>query len=338
MIDIANEVGVSRVAVSKVLHGTGGNNTRVSDETAERIRLAARRLNYRPNLIARQLAGKRSRIIGVVIDAQPWEVTYQSFSTMERVALDRGYRLMVGQVHGELGLMRAYSQDFSSRGVDGVICLAHSYPGISREACEIYAQHRNIVFYEKPDSKRTDHHCVCPDIRHGIREMVHYLHGKGCSRIALLRHIHAEGEYPVNRERDEGYAQGIRELGLPPMLRRITLPVEYGPQDLFGHIRDLVRDEQPDAILATNDLMALTVIRNLNDLGLRVPEDIRVSGHDNIYLGNRTIPALTTIDLRPEEVGRLAVDRVLDLIEGKAIPESERKMTVSPVIVPRESA
>jgi LacI family transcriptional regulator len=109
LADIASEAGVSTVTVAKALNRTGGKNARVGAATAARIREIATRLNYRPDSIAQQLAGKKSKIIGVVMDSCAPQTYHERLSKMEMYASHKGYKFMIGQSHEDIEKTKAYS-------------------------------------------------------------------------------------------------------------------------------------------------------------------------------------------------------------------------------------
>jgi LacI family transcriptional regulator len=107
LADIASEAGVSTVTVAKALNRTGGKNARVGAATAARIREIATRLNYRPDSIAQQLAGKKSKIIGVVMDSCAPQTYHERLSKMEMYASHKGYKFMIGQSHEDIEKTKA---------------------------------------------------------------------------------------------------------------------------------------------------------------------------------------------------------------------------------------
>ena len=104
---------------------SGVPSTRVSTEVREQIEEAARRMGYTPNLAARQLKGIRSGLIGVLIGSGAAPVLFERVIALERAALARGYRVLVGQIGRRFEQLEAYINDFIGRGLDGVVCMSH---------------------------------------------------------------------------------------------------------------------------------------------------------------------------------------------------------------------
>ncbi|MBN1555123.1 MAG: LacI family DNA-binding transcriptional regulator [Phycisphaerae bacterium] len=342
LADIAAIAGVSTVTVAKALNGTGGKNAGVGKATAERIRKIARKLEYRPNPIARQLRGLKSGIIGAIVDSNAPSVISQLISHMESEARAKGYRIMVGQSHGEIKQVEAYAADFADRGIDGVFCASWDYPDAQRGEFirRVFSRLDKVVFLGRPLVEEEVHHYVGTDTADGIRQLVHYLHGKGRKKIALLL---TNSQATVIARRIDGFLTATRQLGLsygPDMVYRIgvTDPQPITPEHLKKYIREFLLPNRVDAVIAQNDSLAMMTINTLMDSGLRVPEDVAVCGYDNNTLSEMYRPALTTIDQNTEDVAKAAIDMLITLIEGKEIPQEQRHVLVQPKLIARDSA
>lgn len=336
LIDIAQQAKVSRSVVSQVLLKTGGN-IRVSDITADRIRKVAHDLNYRPNIVARTLAGKSSNMIGVLLDTHAPLSYYELLLHMERIAAEKGYRFMVAQAHDDADRFMAYAEDFACRGIDGAICISHRY-NKGEQIARAYAQLKHVVFYHEPMAESKDMCFVQLDHAAGIRDATRYLLDQGRQRIGML--LLSTGSAPM-KARLDGYesACSLADMQVDPeLIRYIGKPTEVTPACLYGPVMELARTHRADAILATNDSIASMVIRLLVDAGLRVPQDVAVIGHDNLEWAELMYPRLTTIDPQNELVGGYMMQMLIDMIEGRQIQPDDRHRYVTPQLVVRESA
>lgn len=342
MSDIAVLAGVSKVTVAKALHQTGGKNAGVSKATAETIRKIARKLNYQPNIIARQLQGFKSCIIGVLVDSTGPAVMFDLLSKLEVQADTMGYRMMIGQTHGKIEQVESYASDFASRGVDGAFCMAWDSCNAERSQYvrKVFSQLQKIVFLGMPLVEEEVHHYVGTDIGAGIELLVRHMHARGRKKILLqVTNSPSAG----NQRRIIGYNAAVQKLGLnygPEMIHQIHFQpiLENYHHDLDRFVERMVTHDKPDAILATNDWFAMQMINRLIRMGVRVPEDIAVSGFDNAWLADTYRPALTTIDQNNQATAVAAVDMMVSLIEGKVIPQEERHVKIDPILVVRESA
>ena len=211
LIDVAQYAGVSRSAVASVLLGSAGKGVRVSEETSCRIREAARKLDYRPNAVAQTLAGKRSYIIGAIIDRYAPIPSYTKLSEMENQAAKLGYRFMVGQTHGEYELYKKYASDFVSHGVDGIICLSHNYPDTGSAIFQFLSKFKNIVFVEKPMEIDNNTCFVEVDIADGVRQSIEHLYHRGKKRIGILS---MDDLYAATQSTFNAYHQTLNKYGL----------------------------------------------------------------------------------------------------------------------------
>ena len=333
LIDVAHAVGVSRTTVARVLLGSGKKNVRVGAKTVQAIRRAAEELDYQPNAAARQLAGKRSGVIGVVIDSCVAEIQSNRLSIMEREAAREGFRFMIGQSHDEPDRIQACVQDFASRGVDGVICVSHDYPGSAARVAHLFADLPNVVFIGKPALAGTCY--VEVDTADGVRQSVRHLLSRGRRRIGLMLPNTA---YDSMVRRRQGYMEELRAQGVETngklvwSANEVSLSADGAVQ---RGIDELVVAQKADAIQASNDAWAIHLIKSLKQRGVRVPDDVAVVGCDNIEMSLLCEPELTTIDQNNEALSRQAVKMLFDLIDGKQPGGIAR--TITPKLIIRGS-
>lgn len=337
--DIASEAGVSIVTAAKVLNHSGGKNTRVSEATAERIRQIAARCNYLPNLAARQLRLKKSGVIGVVMDSCAPQVCHNLLSQMEMYAGKKGYRFMIAQTHENIDKIKQFANDFVSYGVDGVICLAHQYPGVSQEIAESYANLTHTVFLEKPDGLE-DSHSVAINVTKAFSDAVKYFYRQERRRIGLLL---AEGPF-ANRSmssRELGYQEGMQACGLeidPALIQRVPIEHCMDEEITMAAVKKLLDAAGVEAIIAANDHLGAMVLKNLITLNVPVPGQIGVIGYDNIDIARLVSPSLTTFDQDRPRLAAAMIDLLLDMIDGKNIPKNRRNVIIDSIFIKRQSA
>ena len=341
LADVALRAGVSRVAVAKVLLGSGGPTVRVGRETAARIHQVAETLRYTPNWAARQLAGKRSHLIGVIIDTYSAPVHFERLSLLEREAAALGYRFLVGQSHDGADWVRDYIEDFRARGLDGAICMAHQYPGREREIAEAFSQLPHGVFVGKPGPGSGGLAYVAIDLGDGVRQAFEHVWSRGRRRVAIVLF---NMETPSMIRRYKGYRRALEVHGLAPDPTLVCGGVPNQPwrgepstETMLPYVSDLILHHKADAILAPNDRAAVVVIKALRHLGCRVPDDVAVAGFDNIEIAALYEPPLTTVDRRNKELARSAVRLLVRLIEGRDVPAEQRRITIKPELIVRGS-
>ena len=334
LVDVARAVGVSRTTVGRVLLGSGKKNVRVGTKTMQAVRRAAKKLDYQPNAAARQLAGKRSGVIGVVIDSCVGEIQFNRLSILERQAAGEGFRFMLGQSHDEPERIQAYVQDFASRGVDGVICISHEYPGSAGRVASMLSELPNVVFIGRPALAGATY--VEVDTADGVGQSVRYLLSRGRSRIGLMLSNTAYGSMV---RRKQGYVQELRAHGAQ-VNENLVWSANQDSQPTDGAMQRaidaLVVGQKADAIQASNDAWAILLVKRLKQRGYRVPDDVAVVGCDNIEMSLLCEPELTTIDQSNQALCQRVMAILFDLINGKASRGIAE--TIRPKLIVRESA
>jgi DNA-binding LacI/PurR family transcriptional regulator len=332
--------------VSLVLNGRGESH-RIPTSTIARVTAAARKFEYHPNLVARQLAGKRSNAVGVLISTEA-VADVRFIQAMELLAARRGLRFIIGQAVDTRERVKEYLDDFRDRGVDGVISIFHNHPDFRDVVLPELAQFRNVVYYEKPD--HADDAAVAaawyvePDYYEIGRLGVQYLLDHGRRRIGLVLNNRVFS-YAIHRHR--AYADALRAAR---PARRAPLVWIMGEQaqvrwtDPFTDklalkaVDELVIDQRADGLVVVNDLYAAKLIRALRQRGKRVPDDVAVIGCDNLDFSSALEPPLTTFDLRGPELAQAMMELVFSQLDGKTLPRKERQRVITPDLVVRESA
>lgn len=341
MVDVAKEAGVSLTTVGQVLLGTGGKNVRVAKKTAERVRKVAVELNYHPNPVARQLAGMKSKIIGILVDPSVAPGTLKRLAEMEDALHDRGYRLMIGHPMNDEDKTSNYVEDFLARGIEGAICLVHGYPGKALSIAKIVNRLKHVVFIMKPAVE--DAYYVTIDEVEGSRQIVRYLHEKGRKRIGIAI---SDTVWPGMRNIRAGYFKELhaQNLSIDDGLTWVGGDmVRPDPQHISPEISDLivtrlVIENKADAIIAANDFWAARIINSLQKKGFNVPKDVAVVGRDNLEIATYIEPNITSLDSQHKLAALSAVNMLVELIEKNVIPASRRCINIKPTLIERDSA
>ena len=301
--DVASRAGVSRALVSLVLRGS----TRVSAESRRKVRAAAADLGYRPNVMARNLASRRSRTVGLLLNDlhNPWFAEVSE--GIEHVAAEHGYRVLISSGRGRPKSEEGALESFLDLRADGIILAG---PRLETPSVETAAGEVPIVVVGR--TMRTPQvDTVVNDDRLGAKLVVRHLAELGHRAIAHIDGGSGAGARPRRR----GYEESMRALGLADEIR-----VLHGDfTDVSGvdaAQRLLHSGDVPTAIFAGNDLAAAGVLDRLEDAGLRIPEDVSLVGYDNTFLAALHHMSLTTVDQPREAMGRLAMTALLERIEG----------------------
>lgn len=332
LADIAREVGVSIVTVAKVVNNTGGKNTRVSEKTAEKIRSCVKRMEYHPNMLARGLVGKSSDLIGVVLDSCAPPVYHERLSLMEKYAALHGYRFMIGQAHDDVEKLKSFAHTFQSYGAAGIICLAHAYENAN--AASVFPAERT-VFLARPEG--VENPCyVAINSGKAFSEAVDYLVSQGRNRIAMLS---LDVHFRDILEREASYLTALKRHGISwREIRKVPLDAMLSLEWILPCVRELFNGRRADAIVCANDHLATAVLRSLSVLNVSVPDQVAVTGYDNLDFTALLSPPLTTFDDRRGFVAESLVEMLLKLIAGENLAPDERIRVIDPLFIKRESA
>jgi LacI family transcriptional regulator len=313
-LDVAKRAGVSRSAVSLVLNGRGDGN--VAKESQDRIRAAALELNYSPNAIALSLRNQRSRVIGILSD----EVVVSPFDGniiggADDVARSRGFVTVVMDTERDTARDASAIETLLDRQVDGLMYVTVGLKPIEIPQGMLRVPSVLANCYDAHAEPQLHH--VIPDEVTGGREATDHLLQLGHTDIALLA---GSADSPAAPLRVQGYRDAYAAAGLTANEDRIFMAgwdIDAGYRGAMKLLDDVSPADRPTAIMCANDRLAIGVTLAAARLGLSVPEDLSVMGYDDEYrIADTMVPALTTMALPLREIGRAAMTRLLDAIEG----------------------
>ena len=331
--DIAREANLSLSTISLVLRDP--KTTRVSNATRKRVVEIAKRLNYRPNLLARSLVGQKSSTLGLVITTllNPFyaEITQ---AIIERAKED-GYGVIASSVgNGGPEVEQQYADELLDRGVDGlIICSAlRNDPAIHD------LRKRGVPFVlvlrtvdEKPSEQPFDF--VGVDDRRGARVVTEHLLDMGHTRVALIA---GPQETSTGYYRHSGALAAFKSRGLKadPSL---IFKGDYSRESGYKLALEIIQAKpKVTAIFSANDNMAMGVLQAFVEKGLRAPDDIALVGFDDIEMAGLPGVDLTTISHQKNILGRLAFEQLLAKIKGESEHVS-KKFLIDPVLVIRKT-
>ena len=329
LADVAAQAGVSVATASVAITGRPSGNCRVSAEVAEKIRAAARALNYRPNIQARNLSTQRTHTVAMLIKRASWHNAVFYVAAMQRLLHARGYTdTFMLHPDNRLDTEREQLERCIERRVEGIIAI----PVIDvdgRANVELYNQLPRdegipVVHLGIGLPGCTAPAMVTDDVE-GVRRAVRLLHAMGHRRIAHATIPRYDDPDPLNpykqaHLRYRGYADGLRELALPPQV--FVTPGDWtNIEALFDRGYDLARallaaSPRPTAVVAFVDYMAAGLIAGLRDAGVKVPEQMSVLGIGDQPFGRMLCPALSTLAPAFEQLGELATQTLLNMIDG----------------------
>jgi DNA-binding LacI/PurR family transcriptional regulator len=328
MRDVAEHAGVSAQTVSNLVN----NRLRqMSDDTRLRIEGAMEQLGYHPNLTARSLRSARTTTIGfLLLDegarylADP--MTDQVIAGVGDIARDRGYSVLIHAGRPgppDSGLLKPVLE---SR-VDGVLLFLSGPPEqrawYPARAAELRVP--TVVLEEAPDGNEL-HMSVTADNRTGARLLAEHLIRSGHSRIGFIA---ARQPWPMVEQRHLGYCEALGAAGLERNRSFELFEGIWDAADAGAMVDQLLRlPEPPTAIMGGNDLLAIGVMRQARARGLRVPDDLAVTGFNDFAFAEFVEPPLTTVHVPGYEMGRSAAQLLIEHLDGRKIDEPHLTLPV----------
>ncbi len=318
--DVARLAGVSRATVSYVVSGKAALGVRISEETRGRVLAAVGELGYVVNAGAQALRRGDTKTLGVLLPLYENPFFWDVLRGVCAEAHELGYKVLF--TNSVLNSDRADQtvSELAEQRVDGLILLAEleSLPeGVMRQ---LRASTRPVV---EISSTTSDFDHVQQDYGAGTEVLLAHLFGLGHRRVAFLYGVHKPEQ---GQDRLVVYRRFLEAAGIAPDERLIH---RCGPsaEDGYSAARDLLqRPDPPTAIMALNDLLGIATIRAAEDLGLRVPGNVSVTGFDDIAFARFVVPRLTTVAGNPEQNGR---DAVRLFVERLRRPDRPREVVTA---------
>lgn len=330
--DIALAAGVSHPTVSRALRNQG----RMSEITRTRIVAIAEEMGYTPSLVARGLVTRRSHTVGFVVAnfADPFHGDLAE--GIEEEAARHGYDMFIASTAVDPERELQTVRSFQGRQVDAILI---SSSRVGSRYTELLSEMEIPIVLINNHADGEALHAVNHDDYGGARGLMAHLLGRGRRRIAYLGNARAGR---ANSERRRGWADALAEAGLAPEVLALG-PNGRSPGGVEGALALLDAAQScwsgpPDAIFCYNDTMAMGALTSLRRLGLRTPEDVAVTGFDDVDAATYALPALTTWRQPRRQMGVEAMRMVLALLEPSqrsAVP-AVKEMTGELVV--RESA
>jgi DNA-binding LacI/PurR family transcriptional regulator len=322
--EVAKRAKVSAATVSRVLNNVG----QVKSSTKARVLKAAEELRYHPNLHARTLAGGKSRTIGMIVSNMENPFFIDIYKAAEQNARAKGFEVVLANTDYNPEYLVTDIHLMIGRRVAGLaLVISEMEASLVQELSELDIP---FVFYDVGAPKHNISN-ITVNYGKGIEQIVDYLHELGHRRMAFISHHRDLAPLSV---RERAFRETVEHYA-PAVEWRIATSVD-GLKGGRQATREIMSSGfNPTAIICVNDFMALGALSELREAGLRVPQDVSVTGFDNIALSEVSNPSLTTLHIPRERIGRLMFEA---LTEPPPSAEASRSsLVIDPEFVLRES-
>ncbi len=322
--DVAKRAGTSTAVVSYVVND---GPRPVAAETRQRVLDAIAELGYRPNRVAQALRGQRSRVLGLIVPDISNPFYAELARVIENCADLYGYTLILGNSEQDAQRELRYVRTFLDRQADGLFLISGSS---SDELMALFSEIAiPFILLDRRINYAPNAYLLATDGVAGAVMVTNHLLSLGHRKIAALC-----GPSEMPSERAKGYIESMRQAGLEPVLHHSADFDRQSSYDLAKAI--IARPDRPSALFATFDLAGISALRAAADCGIRIPQDMAVVGYDNIQEGQYATPRLTTVAQPTEDLGTLATQHLIGLVEGK-IERTFGMRLITPKLVVRES-
>ncbi len=326
--EIAEKANVSTATVSRVLNHD--KSLSVTDETRERIISIANELNYVPVRKRQTERNQESVAINRIFGLEMWYAPEYEWEDTYFLSIRKG----IEQECSERGItLRKLKHDWRDKrenyeDLDGLIVI-----GALEDETKVDKVSPVVLVNDSTENPKYDN--VVLDYEKATEQAIEHLLMLGHTKIGFIGGMHQTGEEEIKDLRQRAFESILQEKGLLKE-EYIFLSSRFLVSDGYECMKQLIRNEQrPSALFVASDAMAIGAIRAAHEAGMKVPSDISIVSFNDVEMAAFTQPAITTVKVYTEEMGRTAVKLILDQLNGRTIPI---KAVLPTNLVIRESA
>ncbi|HAA44872.1 MAG: LacI family transcriptional regulator [Halomonas sp. 54_146] len=320
LLSVAKLAGVSRATAARAF----SSPELVRPATREKVFSAAQQLAFRPNKVAQQLRSQATHMIGVMVPSLDNPVFAEQLQAMEVAARASGYSLIVTTSEYSHSREGDIVEEMLRQRVDGLV-LTVADANKSEVLDKLRLETTPCLLVYNPPGK-SGFPSIGVDNRAASADATRYLITLGHQRIGMVAGPLLQSDRA--QQRYEGYCHAMREAGFTP--RPLVEMARHTQADLASLAPALQGPNALTAVICTNDLLAISLMGELQRAGFSVPRDLSVMGFDGIALGKHLYPSLCTIEQPRANIGRTAVHTLLAMIRGESnapapLPHALRK-------------
>ena len=333
LADVAKSLGVSKTLVSLVLNDRGDEKG-INKDTQQRVRDKVKELNYKPNQFARGLRVGKSNTIGLVVADISNSFYAKMCRSIEDHCTENGYNLIICSSDENPEKESELIQMLIDRQVDGLIIST-----TQKNNSDIKLLKKNdfpFVLIDRNVSSIDTNYVVVDNVN-GAKEVVNHLIKLGNERIGHLTITPAH--ISTIKERVEGYKEALKENNLPisnKLIREVSF--DNLKEEVCDQVKELLAPpNKVTALFVANNNIAVACLECLNELGMRIPQDVALVSFDDIEAFNLCYPPITAVAQPIEEMGRKAVDIILHEIKNEGVNNKTQHISLSTDLIIRKS-
>ena len=314
--DVAQQAGVSKATVSRVL---SGNAEYMRDTTRERVEKAIALLEYRPSSVARSLTSKRTNTAGILISDVGNPFYPEVIHGVEDIAFEGGYDVFLCNTNYDEKRGMAFIRSLIDKRVDGVLIMSSSMS--DRWLAELARNNVPALVLDWEVQNAKGNLCLLRvDYRKGVQQAVDHL-----IQLGHRRFVHVSGpiELRTSHWRQKAFLSALRGYGIPEtdiLIIEGDLRIDGGRAAMQVIAQE---EKRHTAVFCANDLMALGILSEARTHNIKIPTDMSVIGLDDIWLATQTDPPLTSVALPRYQIGQTAMQLLFELMKNPRDSEAE---------------
>lgn len=319
IFDVAKLAGVSKSTVSRVINNRGN----IKAATREKVEAAMRELNYTPSYFAQSIRTGKAKMVALLVPDASNLYYNELFKAIADSTLQRDYLLIMCDISQERAHNLSYMQLLRQRSIDGIIyCMYRSSSPV--EPLIELSHEIPMVFMDYPNAQRTDISCVSADGLQDIAWIMNMFRKQGRKCVAYV----GLDDIITNNYRYLGYCASVTACGYdfdPRIIVTTSLDSFTGEYFKIGYRAAeylMTQNPRPDAIICATDMLAIGVNRYLLEKGYRIPDDVAVTGYDNIEISSVVFPAISTMAQPICKMGAIATDIIFKKMEDNTYNKS----------------
>lgn len=328
--DIAKELNIAASTVSRALN----DNPLISEATRQKIKAAAERMGYRPNVLAANFRTKRTNTIGVIVPLINRHFFSSVISGIEDVAYQQGFAVTISQSNDNFQKEDKIAHTLFANRVDGLI-LSIAMETQNYDHLRLFSDRKiPLVFFDRVVDEIDAHKIIVDDFGGGYRATQHLIE-QGKKRIA---HIGGPLNLKIYKKRENGYRKALEDAGLT-IDEKLIIHNSLTKEEALRAIQKILKtDKKPDAIFCGNDTTALSTIMFLQENNINVPKDIAIVGFSNEPYSEVVTPSITTIKQPGFEMGQKAAELIIKQITQKSSSPEFETITMETELIVRNSS
>lgn len=329
MMDVARKAGVSQRTVSNVVN----NYQYVRPETRQRVQDAIRELGFVPNVAAQKLRMGSTGIVALAIPNVSWPYFAEMAHLIHKFVVENNRTLLVAETEGNAEYERNTLEGFRSQVIDGLILSP-----IELAAADLKEMKLGIpVVLLGERISDVDHLHLSIDNVGAAQEVIFHLYEQGARTFLIVGAMQTVATASAGVLRYEGFTQAFELCGVRSENWELLPASPWTSEGAYGAMNDyLVSHQLPDAIVAMNDLLALGALRACVDRGIRIPQDVLLTGWDDIEASRMSVPQITTVAPDKNRIAREAVAGLIAQMQGEKVAQTD--VVVDHVFKVRESS